>query len=439
MAAGFGFDASSQTKLPPLDLALLAAELRRKRNEVLLIDCDIEGLSLPTVVKKTHLFNPRVIIASVSLPSLVADSNFIKQLKSRTKARIFARTLVFFEQILKEILIRSGADYCLFGEVELEINKIIRGQFKKGTACLKRKKIIIYPIELIKNIDRLPFPARDLLNNPLYQYPLLGSNCTSIQTSRGCPFPCAYYCPYPLIQGNKWRAMSAIRVYEELVDIVCRHKIEKVLFRDAVFTLDKKRTIEICQKIIENKLHFSWWCETRINCLDQELLEMMKRAGCRGINIGVETGDVSVMAKQGKPGVNIDQLIALKKMADSVGIKLHFLLIIGLPQETGSSLYSTFKLVKDFNPYSLGVTVITPYPGTKLYREALKKGWIETQEWSKYSGNLATMHTDNLTSWQIKIVQKAVQAEMLLLKKGFWGEIGLFFEGILFRVWIKTW
>lgn len=435
MAAGFGFDASSQTKLPPLDLALLAAGLRKNRNEVLIIDPNAENLSPQEIIVKVLKFNPEVIIVSLSLPLLASDSQFTLDLKDKVGATIIVKTSICFKPILKEILIRSRADFCLFGEAELEINEIIKGKLKKGTACLKNGSLLVYPGGRIKNLDLLPLPARDLLNNRVYKYPLLGSNCTTIQTSRGCPFPCAYYCPYPLIQGNKWRAMSAARVYKELSDIVRNHRIDKVLFRDATFTLDKKRTMSICQKIIANKLRFSWWCETRVNCLDQELLEIMREAGCGGINIGVETGSSTVMEKQGKPGVNINQLVNLKKMADKIGIKLHFLIIIGLPQETRRSLYSTFKLVKELKTYSLGVTVITPYPGTELYADAQKEGWVETQDWSKYSGNLPVMHTDNFFSWEMKLIQKLIQGELFLLKKGFFGKIGLFFEDFVFRIW----
>jgi len=274
-----------------------------------------------------------------------------------------------------------------------------------------------------------------LLKNSFYHYPLLGKNCTIMQTSRGCPFPCAYYCPYPLVQGREWRAMSPERVYKELADIVRKHKIDKVLFRDATFTLDRRRTIEICQKIIRGKLKFSWWCETRINCLDEELLKIMKKAGCKGINIGVETGDSKIMEIQGKPGVSLAQLGEIKKAADKTGIKLHFLLLIGLPKETRRSLYQTFKLIRKLKPYSLGVTVVTPYPGTPLWDEAKKKGWIETKDWSVYSGNLPAMHTDNLKSWEIKLVQKLIQGESFLLKKGLWGKTGLLIEQLLFKIW----
>lgn len=437
MAGGLGFDASAQTFLPPLDLAFLAATLRKEKHQVRILDPEAERLSSQQMIEKILAEEPRVIVASVSLPSLENDCKFIKNLRKVTRARIIAKTSITHKPLLRVVLNRSRADFCLWCEADLEIAKIIEGKSKKATAYLKRGKLICFSPALVENLDLLPLPARDLLKNRRYRYPLLGENCTTMQTSRGCPFPCAYYCPYPLVQGKRWRAMSPERVYKELMDIVRKHKIDKVLFRDATFTLDCQRTTEICRKIIKNKLKFSWWCESRVNCLDEELLRLMKKAGCQGINIGVETGDPKVMEIQGKPGINLAQLEKIKKATDKTGIKLHFLLLIGLPEETRRSLYQTFRLVRKLKPYSLGVTVVTPYPGTELYNEAEKKGWIETQDWSQYSGGLPTMHTDNLTSWEMKLAQKMIQTELLFLEKGFWGKIGLAAEELFFNIWAK--
>lgn len=437
MAGGLGFDATSQTSLPPLDLAILASTLRQKKNKVKIIDSQVSGLSSREAFGRISDWNPHVVIASVSLPSLKNDTQFIKDLKRVFKGKVIAKTAITFEPILKTILRQARADFCLFGEVDLEIDKIINGESKRGIAYLEKGKLILNPPTLIENLDLLPLPARDLLENRVYRYPLLGANCTTMQTSRGCPFPCSYYCPYPLVQGRKWRAMSPERVLKELVEVVRKYRIANVLFRDATFTFDKARATSICQKIIENKLKFSWWCETRVNCLDEELLKTMRKAGCLGINIGVETGDPEVMEIQGKPGVSVAQLENLKKIADKIGIKLHFLLIIGLPEDSRLSLYLTFKLIKKLKPYSLGATVITPYPGTPLYEEARRKGWIETQDWSQYSGNLPTMHTNHLTSREMKLAQKLIQGEMFLLKKGFWGKTGLGLEDLFFRLWAR--
>ncbi|MBI5465414.1 radical SAM protein [Candidatus Gottesmanbacteria bacterium] len=437
MAGGLGFDATSETLLPPLDLAILAATIRHEGHQVKIIDPEAGGLGSREVVTQIIDWNPEVVVASISLPSIKNDTQFLKKLKKFFKGEIIGKTAITFKPILRQILKTSGVNFCLVGEVDLEILKILTGQSKKGTAYFAGKRLVVDLQSLVDNLDLLPLPARDLLKNSAYHYPLLGGNCTTMQTSRGCPFPCAYYCPYPLVQGRVWRAMSPARVYKELADIVQKHKIDKILFRDATFTLNKERTIKICQDIIKNKLKFSWWCETRINCLDRELLRIMKAAGCRGINIGVETGDPQLIEIEGKPGVSLRQLENIKKAADRIGIKLHFLLLIGLPGETRKSLYLTFKMIKRLRPYSLGATVVTPYPGTPLFENAKRKGWIETQDWKKYSGDLPTMHTDNLSSWEMKLAQKLIQAELIFLEKGLVGKIALIFEDLLFRIWVS--
>ena len=436
MAGGLGFDATDQTLLPPLDLLYYASVLRNKGHKVYLFDSEAEAIDSERLIERIIKINPDHIIGEVSLPTIDNDTDFLKRLKQQGSFCVIAKTSIPFKPILKEILKRSQADFCLIPEVELIIDKILLGKTNKGTARIINGRLVIFPLIPIDNLDKLPYPARDLLNNRVYRYPLLGNNCTIMQTSRGCPFPCAYYCPYPLVQGNKWRAMGVGRVYNEIVNIVEKHKIKRILFRDATFTLDKNRIINICKLIIEKKLKVEWWCETRINCLDQELLTIMRKAGCEGINIGVETGDDQVMQSQGKPGVNLDKLKQIKLITDKINIKLHFLILIGLPEESKKSLLQTFRLIKKLKPYSLGVTTVTPYPGTQLFKDALHNKWIETQDWNRYSGSLAAMHTEKLSSGDIRLAQKMIIGEILLLQKGLLGQIGLIIEEFIFRLWI---
>lgn len=434
MAGGLGITATNQIILPPLDLAILSTTLR-KNHTVVIIDPVVEKLNFYETLDKTIISKPDIVIATVSLPLIDNDSAFIKTLKAETTIKVIIKTSISHPPILKKILKDSRADYGLFGEVDIAINDIIEGETDSGTFRLENNKIVIKTIDPVSDLNLLPLPSRDLLKNSLYQYPLLGKNCTVMQTSRGCPFECAYYCPYPLVQGRKWRAMNPERVCRELKDCVNKYKINNILFRDATFTLNRERTITICQKIIKDKIKFSWWCETRINCLDEELMKQMKKAGCRGINIGVETGDPETLKKQGKPGVSLFQLESINQSAQNIGLKFHFLLLIGLPQENRRSLFLTFKLIKKLKPDSLGVTIVTPYPGTQLFAEAVKNQWIKTKGWDKYSGNNVIMKTDNLKSWEMKLAQKAIIGEIFLLKQGKLGQIALFFEEIFFKIW----
>jgi radical SAM superfamily enzyme YgiQ (UPF0313 family) len=435
MAGGLGINASNQIILPPLELITLAAVLKQKKHHPIVLDPTVENLSSKETIKKIIKLTPDIIIGTISLPSIRSDAKFLKKLRGKTTASVIAKTSITHPPILKKILLDSQVDYGLIGEVDLIIDQILSKTIDTGIFRLKAKKLQFILPEPISNLDKLPIPARDLLKNKRYIYPLLGQNCTVIQTSRGCPFDCAYYCPYPLVQGKKWRAMSPQRVYSELEDCVDKNHIKNILFRDATFTLNRQRTISICQKIIDHKLKFSWWCETRINCLDEELMKIMKKAGCHGMNIGVETGDPNTLKTQGKPGVSLEQLQIIKIHAQKIGLKLHFLLIIGLPQENRRSLLLTFQLIKRLNPDSLGVTIVTPYPGTKLFDDATKNKWIKTVNWDKYSGSEVIMKTDNLKYWEMKTAQKALIAEMYFLQKKPLGEIGLFLEEIMFKFW----
>ena len=183
---------------------------------------------------------------------------------------------------------------------------------------------------------------------------------------------------------------------KEILQIVNRHKIQRILFRDAVFSLNADRTFEICELICQHRTTVEWWCETRINCLSQNLLRAMKKAGCRGINVGVETGDPKVLASQAKAGVTLDHLRTVRAMCNQLGIRLHFLLMVGLPGETRKSIYQTYTLIREMKPDSIGVTYITPYPGTPLFFEAREKGWILTEDWSCYGSDQPVMKTDHL-------------------------------------------
>ena len=399
MAGGLGFDGAETLVLPPLDLALMAATLRAAGFEVDLIDADPLRLDDADVYARLDGRPYAAIVASVSLPTLEADAEFLAGLRARhLEAHVYAKTLVREPRVLEELLRKSGADLVLHGEPEMSIAAIIAGETRDGTAWLDDGKLVFHPGAPIADLDALPLPARDLLPNERYVYPLLGTPVATLQTSRGCPYPCGYYCPYPLVEGKAWRAQSPERIVAELRDVVEHHGIRKIYFRDATFTLDQKRTARLCALIREAGWRLEWMCETRVDCLGDALLEEMAAAGCVGILIGVETGDEAVMhLKEGKKGLTVPKLAHLRRRARELGIRLHFLLIAGLPHETRSSIVDTYDLVMRHEPDTIGLTVITPYPGTPLHAEAERSGWIESADWRDWGGHQVVMRTPHLS------------------------------------------
>ena len=399
MAGGLGFDGSDTMVLPPLDLALMAATLRNAGYDVELIDADALRLNDHDVYVQLAHKEYRVIIASVSLPTLDNDAEFISGLKRlHPEALVFAKTLVRDQNILKQLLHKSHAHLIIHGEADLSIPHIITGEIRDGTAWLENDDLVFIPNKPVSDLNELPFPARDLLPNDRYTYPLLGSPVATLQTSRGCPFPCGYYCPYPLVEGKTWRAQKPERIFAELQQIVERLGIHKIYFRDATFTLDKERIVRLCDLIIAADWQIEWMCETRVDCLDDDLLGKMKAAGCVGMLIGVETGDERVMhRKEGKKGLTVTKLAHLREKTRELGLKLHFLLMVGLPHETRESTVATYDLIMRYDPDTIGVTIITPYPGTPLYYDAQREGWIESYNWRDYGGHQAVMHTSHFS------------------------------------------
>ena len=408
MAGGLGFDAGTAIVLPPLDMAYMATTLMRGGDEVKIIDSSAENYNEDEIHQIIKEENPEVLIGTVSLPSIYNDCSFFKEVRQYSSARIVVKTGIQYPPLLQEIFEKSSADLCIYGECEIDISKILNGEEKRGTAYFEGNKLKVEENMIISNLDELPFPSRNLLPNQKYRYAPLGDGVTTMQTSRGCPFPCAYYCPYPLVQGRKWRSRSPKHIAEEIEDIVNNHRIKKILFRDANFTFDKARTESICELIIQSGLEFEWWCETRADYLNKDIMRIMKQSGCKGMNIGVETGDLNVMRTQAKVGLTMEKLKLVRNIAKELGLRLHFLLMLGLPTETKKSLYETYKLVLDLKPESIGITFVTPYPGTELYSEAKKKNWIESQNWAKFNGHIPVMHTDNLSIYDLLKAQKMI-------------------------------
>jgi radical SAM superfamily enzyme YgiQ (UPF0313 family) len=436
MAGGLGFDGGSAVVLPPLDLAYMAAALIGKGHHAEIIDADAAGCTREEAHRLIRAKEADAVIATVSLPVLYSDCAFLKEIGAYFKGKIIAKTGIAYPPILKEILEKSSAGLCIYGECELDIDKVISGEEKRGTAFIDGGVFRMEANLLVEDLDALPLPARSLLDNTRYRYVLLGDNTTVMQTSRGCPFPCAYYCAYPLVQGRKWRRRSPEHVLREIEDIVHNHKISRILFRDATFTMDKERTLAICDLIIAGKIKIQWWCETRVDCLDEELMRKMRAAGCEGINIGVESGDTEVMETQAKIGMTLNKLKFIREKGRVLGLKLHFLLMVGLPKETKESIYRTYRLVAELKPESIGVTILTPYPGTPFYFEVKEKGWIETENWSEFGGHMPVMHTDTLSSGDLYYAQKMLNRIFFCLSgSGYLSRLKAKILGLRLKMW----
>jgi radical SAM superfamily enzyme YgiQ (UPF0313 family) len=442
-------------KVPPIDLPYTAACLREAGISFHVIDClglDYDVKSLVTEMKKMAGGQAVSAALRTSLPTFPFDMDTAKKIKEETHARI----IIFGPYVslnLQATIDRDYIDVIVLGEPEFTFVDI----FTKGLAETEgiwyrdKKGNIIRnnPRETIQNLDQLPMPEWEsmpyktyILSHPQFpdENPFL-----PVLTSRGCPFSCSY-CPYPLVQGSKWRKRSPENVLEELAFIVKTLGIKNILFRDPEFTLDKKRILQICQGITSKKLDFHWRCETRIDTLDEELIRRMANAGCCGINLGIESSSEETLSRMGRKAQHPKQNLKIIKLCRELNIHTFCFFIIGLPGDKKRDLLKTIRMAKAYDCSQIQFTFAIPYPKTPLFQWAEENNFIEERKLDQMTGYVPVMRNEHLSINRLKrisrFVNKSVQMRKSLRREridkyGAIQRIKEIFKGIL--LWFEKW
>lgn len=258
--------------------------------------------------------------------------------------------------------------------------------------------------EFIKDIDSLPFPARDLMLQERFTdrwVNATGIRSAWIISSRGCPFDCTY-CASKQVWKRVWRARSPENIFQEVQEITKKYKLQHVNFADDTFTVDRMRCLELCDLFQRKKSKITWACNAHVNTVDKELLREMKRAGCVEIWMGMESGSPLIL-KELKKGISPEQTSDAFKWSKEVGLKRHAYLMIGAPSESHETILETEKLIEEIRPDYAILTILTPYPGCALYDEAKRVGYVsDNQDWSVVDLHCTvTLPTKYLTKEQL--------------------------------------
>jgi len=279
-------------------------------------------------------------------------------------------------------------DFVIKGEPEEAAYKISEGMKPNG----------IVKSGPIEDLDNLPFPKWDIFPHGTYSYfPALRERpFLPVLSSRGCPYGCNY-CPY--LVDYKWRQRSSGNVLDEIGYLIERYGIKAVLFRDPLFTFDRKRTAEIARGILDRGYRVKWACETRLDRLDKELLKLMHSSGLRVINVGVESYSEDIIKKASRKPVNIAHQEEMIKYCDKIGIRVTVFYMLGMPDDTEESLFETMKYSKRLNTHVAQFFVFTPFPGTEYY-ESIKSDIYE-KDWEKFDCYTPVFRHKNLTKEKI--------------------------------------
>lgn len=233
---------------------------------------------------------------------------------------------------------------------------------------------------ILRTAQRQPWPDLDLLPFPTTWLHEAINVTTTLQaefisSSRGCPAACNF-CASPAFWGRKIRYRSAASVAEEMLSIRNQYGLIYLSLRDDTFTSDRRRTVALCQELITKRVNIFWNCQSRVEAIDQETLEWMRRAGCECIQLGVESGSPDILKLLGKR-ILPDQIRSAANLIRQAGMQLSVYLITGIPEERDSDRQQTINLIKQLQPDNLQVAPLAYYPGTALFETAVNTGRVQ--------------------------------------------------------------
>ncbi|MEZ5317467.1 MAG: radical SAM protein [Vicinamibacterales bacterium] len=244
----------------------------------------------------------------------------------------------------------------------------------RGLVWRRGSEIVVNPDRpFIADLDDLPTPAYHLLPLAHYRMPLIKGPFCFVVTSRGCPAGCTY-CIKHVSYGPTMRLRSPAKLMEEirvLYDLGVRH----VHMYADLFTVNRDQVMGLCRAIIESGLRITWTCNSRVDFVDREMLELMARSGCYCIAWGLESGNAEILAHARK-GVNPERARQSLGWARAAGIKNWGYFIIGLPGETEATIRQTIDFSKQL-PLDIALFhIAAPYPGTPFFDEVVRNGWF---------------------------------------------------------------
>lgn len=373
---------------PPLSLATIAGSLSSNGHNVKILD--LNNKDEKEFIALIETFNPHYIGISFTTPLSEEVFRLASLVKKIKKDVIVIGGGPHPSAMPSSALESSDIDLICIGEGDYTILDIVDGKpyadikgiaFRDNNGCH-----ILDNSDFIKDLDRLPFPAWDLFDLNKYKTTRLIARKNPagwIETSRGCPYGCVY-CSKKVF-GRNFRPKSVKRVVDE-IDHMLSCGFREVHIADDCFTFDIERAKGICEEIIKRRLKFPWATVTGIRAdrVDQELLNLMKRAGCYRVYYGIESGDDNIL-RLIKKGETCDMVRKAVKMSKRAGLEVFGFFMFALPGETEETMRKTIEFAKELDLDMAKAAITIPLPSTPYFEELYSKGRIKETKWSKYN------------------------------------------------------
>ncbi len=370
-----------------LKLANLAGVLRSKNITAEIIEPAAAKITHNQIIEIIQSKQPSIICVA-AFPSTLPDAYTTIQLIKEN----FPEKVIILEgyhvNADPSIITHLGIKYAIRGDSEYSFVEFCESILKGESPSVDLPGLVINNNGILKvnqqasirEIDSLPLPAYDLL--PIGKYYSATTNKVYMKmfTTRGCPYDCNFCASAP--QMN-YRWLSNENVIKHLDVLVNKLGVEWVEFMDLTFTVSKKRTLELCDAIIQSGIRFDWGCETRADKIDEELIVKMKEAGCTKITFGVESGSEKIRNLTGKQ-ISNEMFKKAFDLCRKHQIKTMANFIFGHPGETAEDMRQTIRFARELKPFNVLFLRMIPLPDVEVYAQGVKNGEIAKDIWVRY-------------------------------------------------------
>lgn len=359
---------------PPLGLLYIASSLLADGVKVRVVDLNALKLGLKESVDLIGESKPQVVGISATSFQLRGAFQLAEALREKFGNGVTIGLGGVHVSVDPDFISRFQIfDFGVVGEGEIIFSslvaRIINGEKVRGVFCGEQP-----------SLDDLPFPARQLIDAKRY---FSGDKCATILAMRGCPYNCIF-CSIKGLRGQKVRFRSPRNVVDEMETII-DSGTKRFWFVDDTFTVNKNYALTLCEEMVNRKLDVEWWCETRVACVDENILKVMHKAGCKQISFGIESGSERIRNNIIRKGFTNDQAIRAFSFCKKFGISTEAYLMVGFPTETIEDLRSTVNFSGELGADTIGVHIAQILPGSDLFTLALKEGKITSNVYDQYS------------------------------------------------------
>ena len=379
----------------PLGIFYIASYLRENGYAVSVTDAETLNLTEEDIIKEIKDYSP----AFVGIGSTTVAFHRALGVAGIIKERFPDMPIILggphITSNVEHAMSFGAFDYGVIGEGEITflelLNALSAGRSIHDVAGIAYKndknKLSVTPRrEFIKNLDMLPFPAYDLIPD-IHLYTPPPSNYKTIPvvniiTSRGCPNECTF-CDRNVF-GRKYRERTADNVFKEIKYLWKTYHIKEIAFVDDTFLINKRRIYRLFELLNKEGLRFPWTCMARINNVDYEFLQFLKKNGCWNIAFGIESGDEEIL-KVIKKNISLGNVKQVIDWCDKLKIKTKGFFIIGHPLETSGTIDKTIAFACSLRLDAVVVTINTPIPGSQQYSETHMYGSLDTTDWSQFN------------------------------------------------------